>query len=407
MDVAQVRRFPYPYKAMVAICSDLDGTPDRDHYLNIVRFLNTEDETPAGKGVGLEVGNTIYFDMPDNQFAYWNTDDLGREIVRKLIRSGHIDCFHSFGDLATTREYAQRALRELEEHDCRIECWVDHAVAATNFGADIMKGTGDVRDMPAYHADLTYRHGVRFVWRGRVTSVIGQDQRRSINNLISFQSPVLSVRTAAKELAKGILARTGNSKFAMHGRNDLARLTQLRDGHAVYEFMRCNPHFGGVAAGDTADGFSDVLNDTFLRRVIKRRGTSILYTHLGKTREPGSIFSRETIEALHNLAGAVDQGEILVTTTRRLLGFWLAKKSIVITKSREQQDEMIYIDTSSLRESDMPCDLGGIAIYVEDSKSARLFVDGVEIVDLQRNAKDEQGRQSISLPWSPLHFPAW
>jgi hypothetical protein len=103
MDVAQVRRFPYPYKAMVAICSDLDGTPDRDHYLNIVRFLNTEDETPAGKGVGLEVGNTIYFDMPDNQFAYWNTDDLGREIVRKLIHSGHIDCFHSFGDLATTR----------------------------------------------------------------------------------------------------------------------------------------------------------------------------------------------------------------------------------------------------------------------------------------------------------------
>jgi hypothetical protein len=282
---------------------------------------------------------------------------------------------------------------------------VDHAVAATNFGADNMRGSGDVRDMPAYHADLSYRHGVRFVWRGRVTSMIGQDRRRSINNLFSLRNPVSSVRTAAKELAKGILARTGNSKFAMHGRNNLARQAQLRDGHLVYEFMRCNPHFGGVSAGDTADGFGEVLNDTFLERLISRRGFSILYTHLGKTREPGSIFGRNTVAALHKLAGAADQGEILVTTTRRLLGFWLARKSIVVTKSREQQDEMVYIDTSSLREMDMPCDLGGIAIYVENSKFARLFIDGVEIVDLQRNPIDEQGRQSVSLPWLPLQFP--
>ena len=68
---------------------------------------------------------------------------------------------------------------------------------------------------------------------------------------------------------------------------------------------------------------------------------------------------------------------------------------------------MVYIDTSSLRESELPCDLGGIAIYVEDSKSARLSIDGIEIVDLQRNPADERGRQSISLPWSPLRLPEW
>jgi hypothetical protein len=112
MDNVQVRPFPYPYKAMVAICSDLDGTLDRDQYLGIARFLNTEEATPAGKGVGLEVGNTLYFDMPDDQFSYWNTDDQGRAAVRRLIRSGHIDCFHSFGDLATARDHARRALEE-------------------------------------------------------------------------------------------------------------------------------------------------------------------------------------------------------------------------------------------------------------------------------------------------------
>ncbi len=73
----QLRDLPYPYRAMLAICSDLDETPDRNVYYQIMRFLNTTEETAMGPGVGLEVGNSVYFDMPPNQFAYWNTDDAG------------------------------------------------------------------------------------------------------------------------------------------------------------------------------------------------------------------------------------------------------------------------------------------------------------------------------------------
>ena len=116
-----VRRIPYPYRAMLAICSDLDETPDRHVYEDTARYLNTHRMTSMGPGVGLEVGNTIYFDMPPDQFAYWNTDDAGRAMIQALIRSGHIDCFHSFGDLARTRGHAGRALDELARHDCRLE----------------------------------------------------------------------------------------------------------------------------------------------------------------------------------------------------------------------------------------------------------------------------------------------
>ena len=108
-----LRRFPYPYKAMLAICSDLDETPDGDAYWEIARYLNTTQTTAMGQGAGLEVGNTIYFDMPAEQFSYWNTNDAGRAMVRALIQSGHVDCLHSYGDLATTREHAGRALDEL------------------------------------------------------------------------------------------------------------------------------------------------------------------------------------------------------------------------------------------------------------------------------------------------------
>jgi len=120
---------PYPYRAMMAICSDVDETPDRRAYADIMRFLNTDRDTAMGPGVGLEVGNSIYFDMPAGQFAYWNTDEAGREMIRALIGSGHVDCLHSYGDLATTREHAGRALDELARHDLRLEVWIDHSTA--------------------------------------------------------------------------------------------------------------------------------------------------------------------------------------------------------------------------------------------------------------------------------------
>src|SRR2546430_6889020 len=106
------------------------------------RFLNTTERTALGTGVGLEAGNSIYFDMPAAQFSYWNATDGERARVRALIRAGYVDCLHSFGDLADTRAHAGRALDDLARHGCSLKVWIDHAVAPSNFGADIMHGSG-------------------------------------------------------------------------------------------------------------------------------------------------------------------------------------------------------------------------------------------------------------------------
>ena len=227
---ATLRPYPYPYRAMLAICSDLDETPDRHVYWDIMRFLNTTEDTAMGPGVGLEVGNSIYFDMPPDQFAYWNTDDAGREMVRTLIRSGYIDCLHSYGDLATTRSHAGRALDELARHDCKLEVWIDHGTARTNLGAGIMAGHGDQLDHEAYHADLTVDYGVKYVWRGRVTSITGQDVPASLCGIFNCGHPVASTKTLLKEAAKRRLGRSGEEKYAMHGPNETLRPVVLRDG---------------------------------------------------------------------------------------------------------------------------------------------------------------------------------
>ena len=37
-----LRKFPYPYKAALSICSDIDGTSTVEEFLEIQEFLNTK-----------------------------------------------------------------------------------------------------------------------------------------------------------------------------------------------------------------------------------------------------------------------------------------------------------------------------------------------------------------------------
>jgi len=404
----QLRPFPYPYRCMLAICSDLDGTADRRAYLEIVRFLNTEETTPMGPGVGLEVGNSIHFRAKARRFSYWDTDDTGREMVRTLIRSGHIDCLHSFGELIHTRDEAKRALDELREHDCRLEVWVDHGGTVTNFGPDIMQGHGDEIGHPAYHADLTVDYGIQYVCLGRGTSITGQDIPAKLGGIFKPSHPIASGRTLLKEVAKHFLARIGNKKYAMHASNKLFRPSVLRDGQRIYEFMRCNPHWGGI--GSFAEGryIGDVLTSDMLSRLVERSGTCILYTHLGRVDDPAVPFNTKAVRAFHNLAEESRAGKILVTTTRRVLGYRRAVREIAFTSRWDGSVMRIDLDT---RRSENwlgrlnPADLAGLTFYVPDAQATRMTIDGREARTLQRNPPDHTGRPSVSLPWSSLVFP--
>jgi hypothetical protein len=316
-----VRDLPYPYAAMLSICSDLDETPDAETYLLTSRFLNTKNRTRFGEGVGLEVGNTIYFYMSPADFSYWNASEAARATIRDLIRSGHVDCIHSFGDTASERAQAQQTLAHLDEHGCKIRVWIDHAVARTNFGADIMQGAGDVAGDPAYHADLTLDYGVRYIWRGRVTSMQGQDVPRDGGGIWRSSHPLGSLVTLGKETAKVCAAKLGNSKYGMHGKNRLLHDVALRDSRQAVEFLRTNPHPLGVSAGDNAEGLAAALSDEFLDRLVARRGKAIVYTHLGKRIDRQSGFPTSTRAALEKLAGRMRCGEVLVATTERVLDY--------------------------------------------------------------------------------------
>jgi hypothetical protein len=393
---------------MLAICSDLDETPDAGVYLESAKFLNTLELTSMGAGVGLEVGNTIYFDMPPGQFAYGTTDDRGRAMVRALIRSGHVDCLHSFGDLARTRADAARALEDLAAHDCRLEVWIDHAVAPTNFGPDIMRGSGDLPGSAAYHADLTCAFGIQYVWRGRVTSVIGQGVPRSLGGLFTPSHPVASAVTVSKEFVKGAIAARGNGKYAPHAHNDLTFEATLRDGRPVIEFLRANPHFAGPSGGDTATGIPEVLTGRFLDMLVARGGCCILYTHLGKIATPAEPFGPAARRAFHRLAERASSGEILVTTTRRMLGYERARRSATVRTAREGDVSVVSVNVPHVSDfSGAPNDLQGLTVHVPDPQAVRLEVNGQDMTrTMTRNPADSEGGPSVSVPWQRLVFPS-
>ncbi len=395
-----IRRIPAPYKAMLAICSDLDETPDKDVYFEISKYLNTTQLTSMGTGVGLEVGNTIYFDMPPNQFSYWNTDDQGRARVRELIRAGYIDCLHSYGDLATTRNNVERALSELVYHNCQLKVWIDHAQVPTNFGGDIMCGYGDVLGADAYHADITTAYGIEYVWRGRVTSVIGQNIPKNLHGIVNWAHPLDSGKTLAKEVFKGLLAKAGSEKYAMHAGNAILRKISLRSGQNVREFFRANPFWGGVGLSATASGLASVLTREMLECLMAREGVSVLYTHLGKIKNRTELFPAKTISALEVLAQYSRGRKILVTTTKRLLDYCTMIDRVKYVARNVKDKIVINVEWGGdIRE------LGGLT-FQGDIKCAEIHVNGTRLGHL-RNAQLFKFREGdcLGLQWDRLEYP--
>lgn len=406
-----LRRAPWPYRAMFALCNDLDETKDARCYLETARFLNTTEPTAMGTGVGLEVGNSIYFDMPAAQFSYWGTDDCGREMIRTLVGTGHVDAIHSWGDLAARRTNAERNLAELQRYGCRLEVWIDHSKAPSNFGPDIMQGSGDLPAAAAYHADLTLAYGVRYVWRGRTTALTAQDARvgpGSFAPMLSRRRPLVSLRSAFKEAVKVALGRAGHPRWTMYGANRVCRPCRLRDGQPAWEFLRTNPSWGGPGESATAAGLAEVLTPRMLNRLVDRQGVAVVYAHLGKVQDPRCPLGPATVAALRHLARLRDEGTVFVTTTRRLLRYLTVRDHISWRAIVEGERLILRLecvhDPVSGRRVPTERDLDGLTFGVATSLPVEVRGPDGRLLST-RSVRGSDGMQWVSHPWPALQFP--
>jgi hypothetical protein len=136
---------------------------------------------------------------------------------------------------------------------------------------------------------------------------------------------------------------------------------------------------------------------------------SIIYTHLCAEMSPETILPQRTIDAMRRLAEYHMGGKILVTTTRRLLGYCRARSEVAAeyrtVPKGNPQIHLKHVDASG---TGMPMEeeeLGGLTFYVPDPAKTDVYWQGVRVKALVANPPDETGRPTLSIAWPPLEYP--
>ncbi len=410
-DIVSLRKFPFPFKAAMTICSDIDETRSSDEFLEIQRFLNTRSMTSMGNGIGLEIGNSFFFYNHKNEFSYFDQDDRAKQITQAMIQSGYIDCLHSYGD-TDNRDDIARALDSLEASNCQIEVWINHYGVSNDickkFEYMFRQCDGDNPQANVYHSDLTLAHGIRFAWVGATTRIVGQSSQPKLATAFDPRYPWVSTGNVMKEVRKQILGRN-DERFALHRSNDLLRPLTLADGRQVHEFIRYCNHPEGVPIGATSRGLAYVISARNLANLILREGYMIAYAHLGKNEDRSPVIASESQSALRHLARLNEQGKIYVSTTAKILKYKFAHQSLDATQVQHNGRVQITIHgfDDPIEGQRIPSieELQGITFYVNDSQQTDVFLGGQPINPLQRNPADGTGRPSVTIPLQSLCFP--
>jgi hypothetical protein len=400
----ELRKYPYPYIAALSISSDIDETKSFSEFIKIQKFLNTNEKQNGEVGIGLEIANSFFMYDREN-FAYFNSDDDGKNIL-KCIESGYLDTLHTFGDDCSTRQEAERCLYELIRNDVGELIWVNHRLAPTNLGARYKTNMGDVIYSKCYHADITIKAGFDFFWLGNITRIIGQNSKLTLKKIVevfNIEVPLKSGMEMIKECIKVMLGVLNVSRFKCFSNNDLINIEKLRDGQRVYEFKRfCNYPFKDGLYG-SAHSLAYLLSDNNLRKLKSCGGICIIYTHFGKNYESSSILPIETIKALRKLRIVYDKGEILVTSTLRLLKYYRTWKYLKYKFEYIDRNSIaIIIDRieEGIGGARIPNleELQGITFIIPETKCAKIYLREKEMISI-RNPRDINGKISISIPW--------
>jgi hypothetical protein len=395
MQVPELRKFPYPYKAALSITSDIDCTDTYEKYKKIQMFMNEE--------VGIRFTNTFFPFHDQRKFSMLSGSSDDKKIIIDHIKKGMIDAIHSFGEKKDfTRKDALLALKDLKENDCKLEVWIDHAESNSNFCKYRYFGKGDIPGSPEYHFDLTKKYGVKFIWTERLTNLIGQAvplRLKSILGIYDTAFPIHSMVNMAKTTAKVLLDYLGYRKYNYFKNNVLINISTMRDGQKIYEFIRFNNYYKGASIGDTFEELAYIISKRVLDKLKKEGGYSIAYVHLGKKYSLESSSGKKSAAALRNLKNEYECGNIYVDSASNILNYYL--NTTYLNWSSEMKNGRYNICIKSINDpifgKYIPKleQLSNITYYVPGS--VKVFLGEKEITQICHNPPDHTGKKSITI----------
>jgi hypothetical protein len=420
MSRVRLQRFPAAYRAALALSNDPDDLWNPRGWWDFLRFLNTQEVTAIGPGLGLEVGDAFWFwsddeeEQPGSYFeGLTERPSAFAPLIGVLGRSGYLDTLHSYGNFSRhggfRRGHAERAAEVLGDEGFAPRVWVNHG-GAHDF-QNLGTGCGDLPEnpeargapAPEYHLDLTRKLGMRYAWIGDLTATPGQDRSLGPRDWFHTASPVR--RELMAHLARGLARRLAYRQIlAAHPnyptvRNSLLTTQTFRDKSVGQTFVRYGD-FGRAAFAD----LGWLLRPYFLDALEATGGLSAVFVHW--SRHPGRTFRDlpgPGLEGLRRLADRAHQGRIWVTTTGRLLAYWEARRALRVQEAEEQGQSVVRLEADPLPDGRHVSleDLTGITLQVPDPKRVRVLWKGTPLA-----AEPAPGASNaVWIPWKPLVFP--
>jgi hypothetical protein len=399
----ELRGFPYPFRAMLAINSDIDRTSPL-RFRELHRFLNTKEDTATGPGLGLDIADSMWFYRPrlrepdpvSSELSYFDGDDWNAvtpyaDELLHYVRCGWIDTIHGYGNFdhrkdpagrwgPFTRRHAEVALSVLRGEGLTIPVWSNHGnwENTQNIGrAAHMRG--DDPESPSYHADLLRDAGVIFQWGQGAATVTGAPTKLRVYRLKDgadcWQFTRFSSRPFEEAVRDGLPAWQAEQEKT---RRPAPMLWLPRWLHVQ-------------------------LAEPVLERLIEQQHLAIVAQHLGTAR-PMNVLGGPALERLRRLAELQEQGQILVARTARLLAYNRARDHLRYTMS--SRDGSLTIDVVRIEDpvlgSFTPAlhDVRGITFQVADPEHVELRLAGrqVDSAQIARNPSDGQS-PSIGFRW--------
>jgi hypothetical protein len=394
-DGVVLRKFPYPYQAMLAISPDADHETLRKFNL-VHEFLNTHARTPWGPGLGLDVADSFFMyngsnvptqtdvgkPLSDELSYFKGTSDVryGADVIDRYIHVGWIDTLHTFGDFTMTdsrqtkftRALAERAIAALRAHGDEITVWTDHGNQSNvdNFGRygvskfdSYQQGANPWSEY--YHTDLTIPYGVRFVWPDNTDDVF------------AHSSMIYPIR--------------------------------LPDGRDVWGFWRyTNTGYTKKGAPLWCWSVNDpnkALTPSHLDQLVLKHDYSVIVTHFFANNTPLPL-PASAVDALRLLARYDDDGQVLVARTSRLLQYNVTEQYLRWHVTRAGRETVIHLDAIAdpLFGTHRPSldEVRGITFYVQDPAHIVIDIGNTPVPAslLQRNPSDGVA-PSIGIRWWP------
>ena len=398
MQTISLRKFPYPYRAMLAISTDIDSTT-----LDNLRYIHKTLKNPLN-GIGLDIADSIWAFAPraanERQLAFMDIDS--KEItpywkeIKFYIDKGWIDTLHSYGNFSKrknsetkfSRLYAEKTENFFNENNITLDVWVNHGDEANiqNIGYHNYN-EGDKPKCSSYHIDIMQRIGIKYIWNPKIRTHFGHDTL-----LIKKKLRDSSLIWSFPRFSSTIVNQTDKQ---------------------IYEDADCK-FWGNFIKNEAVLWYPNALHLQIqkdnLELLCQREQFSIITQHLGYIIKTDNQFTQKNLDAFKLLKSYEKDGKIKIASTSKVLNYnrirdfvdysIITEKNITIINIKGIDDPILgYSETVSVS------DLRGLTFYCSNPDNTFIAIKSTLIQPFWLIRSPSDGiASSIGIAWEKNEY---